>query len=136
MKPIKFNGHNNVTINQDKTEIPCLKIKETKGRVITCWRISLFDWFRITFTGNVWLGVMTYNGYAPARITTRRKDLFLIEGSDTATRQQKKLEALATKYKVDLNSVIDIYERFEVGKRDAYENIFEKVEKEIQKVMN
>ena len=79
MKPVEFK-HQNVVYAKDQPEyqsLPALKLDTKEGEVISCWRLSFRERFKVLFIGNIWLSLMTFNKpLTPSFISVNRKDVF------------------------------------------------------------
>jgi hypothetical protein len=64
MKPIEFREAN-VVFAKDQPEYLPLPVymdeSDPKGRVISCWKLSLWECFTVFVTGRLWLSVLTFN---------------------------------------------------------------------------
>ena len=62
MKLIKFKECNIVFAeNQPEyQQMPALIFKD-KGEVVSCWKLSIAEKFKILFTGRIWISVLTFN---------------------------------------------------------------------------
>lgn len=80
MQPIDFK-HRNVIYaeNQDEYQsLPALKLDTTEGEVISCWKLSFFERFKLLITGKIWLSLMCFNGpLTPSFMSVNRKDVYL-----------------------------------------------------------
>jgi len=83
MKPIKFKECNaNYAKDQPEYQtLPSLKLDTIEGEVISCWSLSFKERIRILFTGCIWMSIWTFNNeLQPSKLSTERKDMFIIEG--------------------------------------------------------
>lgn len=81
MIPVEFKEQNVVYgKDQDGYEgLPALHIQET-GQVISCWKLSWKDFFKILFTRKVWLCELTFNmPLQPVLMTVNKNELFTTE---------------------------------------------------------
>ena len=64
MKPIKFHGHNAVFAeNQEEYQpLPCLvaDMKEGGQNVISCWKLTWRERFKVLFTGKLWINSLKF----------------------------------------------------------------------------
>ena len=61
MKIIKFKECN-VTYAENQPEyldLPGLRMPD--GELITCWKLSFIERFKVLFMGNLWLSILTFN---------------------------------------------------------------------------
>jgi len=79
MKPVEFK-HQNIVFAKDQPEyqpLPALKLSTVEGEVISCWKLSFRERFRILFLGRVWLSLMSFNEpLTPSFLSTKRKEVF------------------------------------------------------------
>lgn len=82
MKPVKFK-HQNVVFAENQPEyapLPALKIEGTEGVVISCWKMSFRERFKVLFTGRVWLSLMSFNNpLTPSYVSVNRDDVFYFD---------------------------------------------------------
>lgn len=62
MKPVEFKEQNVVYAKDQKEylDLPSYRDKAT-GRVISCWKLSLFERLKLLFTGRLWLHILAFN---------------------------------------------------------------------------
>ncbi len=49
-------------ISRNIVRLPAYRFKgDPEGRVICCWRLSVWDRLRLLFTGHIWHHVLTFN---------------------------------------------------------------------------
>lgn len=69
----------NVTFGKNQPEyqlLPAFK-NNTTGEVVTCWSLSFRERFRILFTGEIWLCLLTFGKPpAPTFLTTEKSEVF------------------------------------------------------------
>jgi hypothetical protein len=78
MEPIEFPEQNALfAANQPEyLPLPGFKVPGPDGIVVSCWRLSYRERFRLLFTGKVWLGLMTFGKpLTPSRLSTKKEDL-------------------------------------------------------------
>jgi hypothetical protein len=79
MKPIEFK-HQTVVFAKDQPEyqpLPALKLDTPEGEVISCWKMSLKDRFKVLFTGCVWCSLMCFNKpLTPSYLSVNRKEIY------------------------------------------------------------
>ena len=63
MKPLKFKGHNCIFAKdqEEYQQLPALRVKGSEGNVITCWKLSTRDRWKLLFTGKLWVSKLTFN---------------------------------------------------------------------------
>lgn len=61
MKPIEFDGCNAVYGKDQEGVIPLPVCKFENGELVTCWRLSWKEMFKLLFRRKIWVGVRTYN---------------------------------------------------------------------------
>jgi len=64
MKPIDFREANVVFAENQPQYLPLpvyMKINDSKGRVVSCWKLSLWERWCLLVTGRLWLSVTTFN---------------------------------------------------------------------------
>jgi hypothetical protein len=61
MKPIEFKEQNIIFAKNQKEYLPLPAFVKVDGDVISCWRLSFKERFKILFTGKLWLCVKTFN---------------------------------------------------------------------------
>lgn len=62
MKPIEFDGHN-VVIAKDQPEylpLPALVFDGVERRVVSCWKLGLWERLVVLVTGRLWMSVLTF----------------------------------------------------------------------------
>ena len=79
MKPVEFK-HQNIVFAKDQPEylpLPALRIDGPNGEVVSCWKLTFKERFKIVFTGRVWLSLMSFNKpLTPSFIAVNRKDIY------------------------------------------------------------
>ncbi|XWN36064.1 MAG: hypothetical protein ROO71_08870 [Balneola sp.] len=78
MKPIKFKEHNVVFAeNQDEYQsLPALRDSSQFGYVITCWKLTFWERFKILITGKMWSNVITFHHpLQPQFFTVNKSDV-------------------------------------------------------------
>lgn len=77
MKPIKFK-HQNVVFAENQDEylnLPALKLDS--GEVISCWKMSFKDRFKVLLTGKVWISLLSFNKpLTPYLMSINRKEIY------------------------------------------------------------
>jgi len=61
MKPIDFSEQNVCYAVRQPEYLPLPAHRTDDGLVISCWKLSWYERFKIIFTGKVWLSVLTFN---------------------------------------------------------------------------
>lgn len=80
MKPIEFEEQNVVYGENQPEYIPLPALKFEDGTVITCWKLSWKEAFRVLFTRKIWHSMLTFNNpLQPTCISTDHKDFFTNE---------------------------------------------------------
>lgn len=78
MKPIEF-PEQNIVFAKDQPEyvpLPAFKFPGEKGEVISCWKLSLRERFRILWTGKLWVELLTFNNpLTPSFFTTKKSEV-------------------------------------------------------------
>lgn len=78
MTPKKFKESNIVFAeNQEEYEpLPAFKNNSVEGEVITCWNLTLRERFKLLFTGELWLMLLTFNQpLTPTYLTVNKSDI-------------------------------------------------------------
>ena len=79
MKPVEFK-HQNIVFAKDQPEyqpLPALKLDTPTGEVISCWKLTARERFKIIFTGRIWLSLMSFNKpLTPSFIAVNQKDVY------------------------------------------------------------
>jgi hypothetical protein len=63
MKPVKFK-HQTTVFAKDQSQyqpLPALVIDSPSGEVISCWKLSLKERFKVFVFGRVWMSLMSFN---------------------------------------------------------------------------
>jgi hypothetical protein len=85
MKPIKFK-HQNIVFAKDQPEynqLPALKLDSPEGEVISCWKLSFKERFKVLFLGRIWLSIMSFNKpLTPTFLSVNRKDVYSHEDDE------------------------------------------------------
>jgi hypothetical protein len=56
--------------------LPAYQFDDEEGRVLFCWRLSLWERIRLLFTGRVWHQVLTFNrGLQPQLLSVDKPNL-------------------------------------------------------------
>jgi hypothetical protein len=61
MKIIKFKGHNCIYAEDQKEYLPLPALRTEDGQVISCWKLSFLERFKVLFTGIIWVSLLTFN---------------------------------------------------------------------------
>lgn len=61
MKPIEFKEQNCVFAKDQPEYLPLPCHKTEGGMVISCWKLSVWERFKILFTGKLWMIVLTFH---------------------------------------------------------------------------
>ena len=84
MKPIYFKGWN-VEYAKNQKEyltLPAYQKKDDYGTVVFCWKMNIWERFKLLFTGKVWVCFLTFNKpLTPNRISLN--NLYIEETQDT-----------------------------------------------------
>lgn len=79
MKPIEFEEQN-VIFAEDQPEylpLPAHRVDEAEGRVISCWKLTLWERIKLLFTGRLWVCLMSFNKpLTPSFFTVDKSDVF------------------------------------------------------------
>ena len=54
MKPITFKEHNVVYAKDQPEYNPLPALKDNTGAVVSCWKLSIKERFKLIFTGKLW----------------------------------------------------------------------------------
>jgi hypothetical protein len=78
MKPIEF-PEANIVFAKDQPEyqpLPTFKNESPQGEVISCWKLSGKERWRIFFTGKLWVQLLSFNKpLTPSYFTTIKKEV-------------------------------------------------------------
>lgn len=78
MKPIKFKEHNAI-FGSDQPEYEPLhayRVGNEEGEIVSCWRLSLKERFKILITGKIWMSLLGFHKpINPSYLTTNKKEL-------------------------------------------------------------
>jgi hypothetical protein len=70
----------NSTYGKDQPEylpLPAHRVQDPTGTVISCWRLSWRERFKIIFTGRVWLSLLTFGQpIQPQLMTVDKPEMF------------------------------------------------------------
>jgi len=61
MKPIEFKEQNCVFAENQPEYLPLPVHKTEDGQVISCWRLTWKERFKVLFGGKMWLSMLTFN---------------------------------------------------------------------------
>lgn len=61
MKPVDFPGSNRVFAKDQPEYMPLPAFVDENGVAVTCWRPTWRERLRILFTGQIWVGQLTFN---------------------------------------------------------------------------
>lgn len=78
MKPITFTGQNHVfgEHQEEYMDLPCHINVYSDGTVVSCWKMTFLERFRILFTGVIWNSQLTFGRpYSPTLITSKKPPL-------------------------------------------------------------
>lgn len=76
MKPIAFKEHNVVFAKDQKEYQPLPALKFEDGTVVTCWKLSWKEMFRLVFTRKIWLAQLSFNKpLQPQFVTVNKNDV-------------------------------------------------------------
>lgn len=79
LKPVDFED-SNVEFAKDQDEygsLSALRFDSIEGEVITCWKMSFRDRFKVLFTGVIWMRLLTFNRpLTPSNLSVNRKDMY------------------------------------------------------------
>lgn len=76
MKPIAFEEHNVVFAKDQKEYQPLPALKFEDGTVVTCWKLSWKELFRLAFTRKIWLAQLSFNKpLQPQFVTVNKNDI-------------------------------------------------------------
>lgn len=69
----------NVVFAKDQPEyLPLPAFKSEEGEVVTCWKLSWRERFRVLFFGELWLSMLTFNKpLTPLFPTTKKTDVLI-----------------------------------------------------------
>ena len=78
MKPIRFKEVN-IEFAKDQPEyntLPAYRDQGQQGEVITCWKLSFKERFRILFGANIWLCLLSFHKpLTPSFMSTKKSDV-------------------------------------------------------------
>ena len=76
MKPIEFKEQNVVYAKDQKEYQPLPSLKFEDGEVLTCWKLSWKELFRVVFTRRIWVAQLSFNKpLQPQFVTTDKYDV-------------------------------------------------------------
>lgn len=76
MKPIEFKEQNVVYAKDQKEYHPLPALKFEDGEVLTCWKLSWKELFRVVFTRRIWVAQLSFNKpLQPQFVTTDKYDV-------------------------------------------------------------
>ena len=78
MKPIKFKEVNIIYAEDQKEYIPlpALKYTDKEGTVVSCWKLSWRERFKIFFRGTMWLRMLTFQKpLTPVILTVEKSEV-------------------------------------------------------------
>ena len=61
MEPIKFPEHNTVYAEDQPEYLPLPVFKAEDGPLVSCWKLTWRERFKVLFTGRLWLMSLTFN---------------------------------------------------------------------------
>ncbi len=70
MIPIKFDEMNTTYATDQPEYLPLPVCLFSDGEVISCWQLSLFERFKILFTGKLWISNLTFNAALQPQLPT------------------------------------------------------------------
>jgi hypothetical protein len=77
MEIVDFKESNVVYAKEQPEYKPLPSYKTEDGTVVSCWKLSWKDKFKILFTGKVWVGILTFNSpLQPQYLSLNKKDFF------------------------------------------------------------
>lgn len=86
MRAIKFKDANvDFAKNQDEYHtLPALRIGDDNDTIITCYKLTFWERFRVLFKGRIWMSELNFNrSLTPRMFSTKNTDLY------TTTRKRK-----------------------------------------------
>lgn len=91
MTPIQF-PEANVIFAKDQPEyqpLPALRVGDENGTVVTCWKLSPEELQKINETGEMWLGVYSFNKpLVPLLLSVHKTDFINEPESPTLSESQ------------------------------------------------
>lgn len=80
MRPVAFKEHNVVYARDQKEYMPLPALRSDDGTVISCWKMSWKELFKILLHRKVWVSVLTFNKpLQPLLVSSDSKELFTCE---------------------------------------------------------
>lgn len=80
MKPVEFKEQNVVYAKDQKEYTPLPALRFDDGTVISCWKMSWKELFKILLHRKVWVSVLTFNKpLQPLLVSSDSKELFTDE---------------------------------------------------------
>lgn len=77
MKPVEFKEQNVVYAKDQKEYMPLPALRFDDGTVISCWKMSWKELFKILLHRKVWVSVLTFNKpLQPLLVSSDSKELF------------------------------------------------------------
>lgn len=77
MKPVEFKEQNVVYAKDQKEYMPLPALRFDDGTVISCWKMSWKELFKIVLHRKVWVSVLTFNKpLQPLLVSSDSKELF------------------------------------------------------------
>jgi len=61
MKPVKFKGYNCIYAKDQPEYEPLPALRFGDGEILTCWKLSMLELFKLFFTGKIYLSILTFN---------------------------------------------------------------------------
>jgi len=62
MTPARFPEQNVVYAEHQKEYVPLPALRDPEGKVLTCWRLSWRERFKLLLTGRLWVLMLTFGG--------------------------------------------------------------------------
>ncbi len=77
MKPVRFKEQTNVLAEDQPQYLPLpVKINLESGEIVSCWKLSWRERFKLFCTGRVWVSISTFGRpMQPVYITIEKEDL-------------------------------------------------------------
>ncbi|MEE1278973.1 MAG: hypothetical protein UHE86_07970 [Acutalibacteraceae bacterium] len=80
MKPVEFKEQNVVYAKDQKEYMPLPALRFDDGTVISCWKMSWKELFKIVLHRKVWVSALTFNKpLQPLSVSSDSKELFKVE---------------------------------------------------------
>ena len=78
MKPVEFKEQNVIYAKDQKEYMPLPALRFDDGTVISCWKMSWKELFKILLHRKVWVSVLTFNKpLPPLLVSSDSKELFI-----------------------------------------------------------